>query len=1197
MSAAEFLGIAAICDTSQFDEGLRTYIAGLRQMESETDKKTGEVGKKTDEMARKQAAALKEVGLAFSAVGAAGTALLTSMALTASRAEELGVILDVTATNAQRLATQEAAAAREAGDFAAAAAATARASSITGQAVNEQVKAVKELGITTAVANKTVAQLIRYNLDWKQSTDLARLAQDAATFAAQDSSQALDGLIHGITSLNPRVLRTYGILVNLEQEYSKFARANDRTATSLTDLEKQQIAFNAVLRQAPAIAGAYEAAMDTASKQLRSLPRDISEAAEAFGGHLTPMLNSAVGALRDLLHWLADLPQPVQETATQMLAFGTAVTTLAGGAALAVPKIQKLVQAMRDLAIVQQLASAGMLGPAGLVAGLALAAGAVLLYQKNLQDAHQEEAAALAEAAENYTVYTRKLDEAGLSAYGLTEALYKLVKAQEASAQAAYAERLARARDSLEGLVYAATNATERTGEFWEEVEALRGPLSDAELTVLADRDAVLELYSALGLEGERLIENTRLTNAWAISKKTAAQAAQNEAEFEHRRWQELQKIQSGVTRVTAQGTDALRERADWEQIVADREKARFQILVDLAQAEKEYADAVEDATAAAARQMVEAEDQAAAARESAREELTGALTDLEEDHADRVADIYGDIAGVARDLARDIVEAEQKAAREREAIAREMAEAIADAERDLAQDREDAARDLARDLEDIERKAAEDLADLERDLAQDREDAARDLAQEREDLARDLARDLEDIERKHNDKIEDLRLKHLQELEDLQAEHGERLADIEERYAQERADIEQKYSLEPPEPDFDERREDLMEELRRLEELAASGTGIWYGADIDQVKKQLEELKKEELAALEERKKEELEALEAWLAEEQGVREAAYQEALEAEEAAYQEQQDARQRQYEQDLADLALEHQRELEEIQRQHDRELAELALKNERARAERQRAYEQTLQDLAVQHERERAEIARRNAEALADLDAQLAEEKARLEQSAAEQAARLAEQLATEQANYLERRGELAAHYDEQLAEIDAALAEEVEKIQLGLAEELAEIIRSLGEQSRAFRDAYAEQLRDLETYLADRLARERAYQDDLAGMWEAHSPSRWMQRLARDILTGFEEPFQGQPLTSGLGSALEGFQSALGDLGGGAAYRPPAVAPPVVSRSVSTQTSNTINLEAHYARGRSESSLRDDVALLQMTMDSQVPRY
>ncbi|NIV28248.1 MAG: hypothetical protein GWN58_01680, partial [Anaerolineae bacterium] len=206
-SDLEKIGLEALMLMDQWSKGVSQYTADLQKMEDETEKTAKQTAKDTEKMARQQERALQQVGLAFSAAGAAAGVLLTSIAMTASRTEELGVILDVTATNARRMAEAN-------GDYATAAA-------LSADAVNGQVAAVKELGITTQVASQLVAQMIRYNLDWQKATDLARLAQDAATFAAQDSSQALQGLIHGITTLNPRVLRTYGILVNLDQEYQK----------------------------------------------------------------------------------------------------------------------------------------------------------------------------------------------------------------------------------------------------------------------------------------------------------------------------------------------------------------------------------------------------------------------------------------------------------------------------------------------------------------------------------------------------------------------------------------------------------------------------------------------------------------------------------------------------------------------------------------------------------------------------------------------------------------------------------------------------------------------------------------------------------------------------------------------------------------------------------------------------------------
>jgi hypothetical protein len=853
----EKIGLQAVMETAAFQAGMNTYLAGIGRMETETDRAAGQAAKTTEEMAKKQEAALQKVGLAFSAVGAAGTALLTSLAMTASRSEELGVILDVTATNAVRLAEAEAEAAAESGDLATQQAALARASGLNARAVDAQVEAVKGLGITTQAASKTIALLIRYNLDWQKSTDLARLAQDAATFAAQDSSEALDGLIHGITTLNPRVLRQYGILINLEQEYSKFADAAGRTSTSITDLEKQQIAFNAVLRQAPTIAGAYEASMLTASKQIRSLSRDVTEVAEAFGQHLTPMLNSAVGGLRDLLKWLANLPPEMQATAVQVLAVGSGLASLVGAATLVIPKIIAMKNALMDLALVQQLASAGLLGPVGLVAGLVAAAGVAILYAENLEKAHRQEAAGIATTAESYDEYIRLLDAAGLGSYALSESLYEVANAADEAAGSIDALALQDARQNIAALVDRTVQWAEEQRaaglagvELADNVELLTDRLTfyiremnDAELAVVSNREELLNLAIEYGLAADEA-----LAFADAVEEAARRQRIANDfmrgADSPVEVWQEIAEEEANAAAAGKLYEDSLRENLNWVDILAQQEKARFDQLAALHQAEQEYADASTDAVERAAEQMVDAEERADDQRLDARRQLIDAQDDLEADHADRVEDLQRDLARVAVDLADDILDAEADAAQARIDAAQDMTDALADLERDLAADREAAAQDMARDIAEIERDLADDREDAARDLAQDLEDLERDRAEREEDLARDLARDLADIEDDYERSITEAREDYYADLEELAAEHADRLASIEERYANERRSIEDKYRVGPSEEEAaDARREALLEELEYLQSLAGQGAEN-RDARIGEIIEELDELK-----------------------------------------------------------------------------------------------------------------------------------------------------------------------------------------------------------------------------------------------------------------------------------------------------------------------------------------------------------------
>src|SRR4030043_368651 len=183
--------------------------------------------------------------------------------------------------------------------------------------VNYYVDAVKKMGNTKEDATRAGTKLIQNDLDLAKATDMARMAQDAATIAGIDSSEALGRMIPGIVTLQPEVLKQMGIMVSLENEYAKFAKTNGRTTTSLTSFEKQQIALNAVLNQSGKIAGNYEAAMGTAGKQVRSFERYIKDIYESLGKLTLPIYTEMVFGLADAFkfarEWLEEHKNELEE--------------------------------------------------------------------------------------------------------------------------------------------------------------------------------------------------------------------------------------------------------------------------------------------------------------------------------------------------------------------------------------------------------------------------------------------------------------------------------------------------------------------------------------------------------------------------------------------------------------------------------------------------------------------------------------------------------------------------------------------------------------------------------------------------------------------------------------------------------------------------------------------------------------------
>lgn len=250
--------------------------------------------------------ALSGVAAAFGLTKAAG--LAWDLGMTTARVHEMDAVLRSLAAN----------------------------NAVAESAVWNGVAAIKSMGIETQVAQQTMAQFIRYQMDAARASDLARVAQDAAVLSGQNSSQALEGLIYGITTYNQRVIRTYGINVDMSNAFDALAGKVGKTVDELTEAEKVQAAMNAVLQEGTRITGAYAAAMEEPGKRWRSLPRYVNEIKVALGEAFLPVVGAAADGLTNISKAVLEnadaftaVLKPIGEAAAKVIEFVTALGTIA----------------------------------------------------------------------------------------------------------------------------------------------------------------------------------------------------------------------------------------------------------------------------------------------------------------------------------------------------------------------------------------------------------------------------------------------------------------------------------------------------------------------------------------------------------------------------------------------------------------------------------------------------------------------------------------------------------------------------------------------------------------------------------------------------------------------------------------------------------------------------------------------------
>jgi hypothetical protein len=203
---------------------------------------------------------------------------LKSSALMAARAETLGVVTRRMGENAGYSASQ----------------------------IDGFEKSIQSMGITTIASREAVAALIRANIDLSNASDLARLAQNAAVIAGEDSSQSFKALSTIIATGNTLMARRRGLMVDFVGAYKELAAQLGKSVDELTDAERSQARLNEVMDKGESITGVYEAAMETAGKKAQSFKRHADELKVALGESLLPVYGDLIDATTELTKGLTE---------------------------------------------------------------------------------------------------------------------------------------------------------------------------------------------------------------------------------------------------------------------------------------------------------------------------------------------------------------------------------------------------------------------------------------------------------------------------------------------------------------------------------------------------------------------------------------------------------------------------------------------------------------------------------------------------------------------------------------------------------------------------------------------------------------------------------------------------------------------------------------------------------------------------
>lgn len=239
----------------------------------------------------------------------------------------------------------------------------ANANGISTKEIDKQLKGLTDLNIAGQDATAILGQMVAANLDLTKATSLATVARDTAVISGKNTSEAFQDLTRAILVGTTQAFRAAGVYISVRQALEQGAKALGVNKNALTEQQRQQILTNAVVAYGARLTGTYEAAMGSASKQMRSLVRVANDARQSMGELFQGLFMVAVTVAKYLLEVLAKYPAVFLAAATALGVFTAAIVVATTAA------VPSLIANFVALGQVIALVGKVMIGTASLIQG------------------------------------------------------------------------------------------------------------------------------------------------------------------------------------------------------------------------------------------------------------------------------------------------------------------------------------------------------------------------------------------------------------------------------------------------------------------------------------------------------------------------------------------------------------------------------------------------------------------------------------------------------------------------------------------------------------------------------------------------------------------------------------------------------------------------------------------------------------
>jgi len=138
----------------------------------------------------------------------------------------------------------------------------AGASGRTSEVIANNLQAITGNALSMEESLRTAAIGIQSGFSSTQLERLTEVAKNASIALGRNLGDSVDRLVRGVAKLEPEILDELGIIVRLESATNKYAATMNKSASELSEFERQQAFLNATIEQGELKYGALGDAVD-----------------------------------------------------------------------------------------------------------------------------------------------------------------------------------------------------------------------------------------------------------------------------------------------------------------------------------------------------------------------------------------------------------------------------------------------------------------------------------------------------------------------------------------------------------------------------------------------------------------------------------------------------------------------------------------------------------------------------------------------------------------------------------------------------------------------------------------------------------------------------------------------------------------------------------------------------------------------